>query len=303
LPNNEELLELAQNLEKLRDNFRGLMPANLLELVPDKDEVVDAALNYGKPEKQVFGVSARGGEVLVAAWLRWLQFESVTVTPERRDGGFDVIADDYLVQVKSWSRDWIGVAPVREIYGVAQAEGKLSMMWIKGTLSDDAMSFANKVKMPVFQFSPEEGIIAPGNEAAETLFKEKSEVRLAKYLAAQKHGVVKASIALLTASFNMFDMASEFFSDTFRDELLTKVLDLKGGIPSLDGRELNSILGGIASSRKVEDVYPEVAKLQVISEACSQAYFVFGDFLESNSKELTIGLSNLYGEALESTDE
>lgn len=303
MPNNEELLELAQNLEKLRDNFRGLMPANLLELVPDKDDAVDAALNYGRPEKQVFGVSARGGEALVAAWLKWLQFESVSVTPERRDGGFDVVADDYLVQVKSWSRDWIGVAPVREIYGVAQAEGKLSMIWIKGTLSDDAKSFANKVNMPVFQFSPEEGLIAPGNEAAEILFKEKSEVRLAKYLAAQKHAVVKASIALLTASFNMFDSASDFFADSFRDALLAKVLELKGRIPSLDGRELNGILAGIASSWQVEGVYPEVAKLQQISEACSRAYFEFGEFLGSNSNELTIGLSNLYSKALESGDE
>jgi hypothetical protein len=54
---------------------------------------------------------------------------------------------------------------------------------------------------------------------------------------------------------------------------------------------------------QVENVYPEVSKLQLISESINQAYLGFVEFLASNSKELSKGLSNAYRNALESTDE
>ena len=160
------------------------------------------AQTLGRPEKQIFGVSSRRGEEYVAEWLKWMGFENVTVTPERRDGGFDISTDEYLVQVKTFSRDWVGVAPVRELYGVAQAESKLSMFWVRGILSDDAQTFANKVEMPVFQFSPEEGLIQPANTFARDIYQHQLTLRAYKFAVSMALSRVFAAIQVLSTFFS-----------------------------------------------------------------------------------------------------
>ena len=206
-------------VQKLRVNFPSWCPEGIDELLHDKEKAIAEAQTLGRPEKQIFGVSSRGGEEYVAEWLKWMGFENVNVTPDRRDGGFDVETDDYIIQVKTFSRDWVGVAPVRELYGVAQAEGKLSMFWVRGILSDDAQTFANKVEMPVFQFSPEEGLIQPANTFARDIYQHQLTLRAYKFTVALALGRVFGGIQVLSTFFGAIWALRDHLDDDLTQRL------------------------------------------------------------------------------------
>lgn len=191
----------ATLVKERRVNFPSWCPEGIDELLHDKEKAIAEAQTLDRPERQIFGVSSRGGELYVAEWLKWMGLKNVTVTPERRDGGFDVETDDYIIQVKTFSRDWVGVAPVRELYGVAQAEGKLSMFWVRGILSDDAQTFANKVEMPVFQFSPEEGLVQPANTFARDIYQYQLTLRAYKFTVALALGRLFGGLSILSTFF------------------------------------------------------------------------------------------------------
>ena len=141
------------------------------EIFSDTESFLELAISEGRPEKLPFGVSPRGAELYVSKWLEYLEFKSITITPPRRDGGYDIEADDFLVEVKNWNRDWLPVNAVREIFGVAVSMNKSSMVFSRGYLSEDARVFAEKNQIPVFLFNAEEALLEPGNEAAESLVK------------------------------------------------------------------------------------------------------------------------------------
>lgn len=294
MTSNSDLLELAENIEKFRFNYIDLKPKDLLELAPNAEKAANDALIDGRPEKQIFGVSAKGGEELVARWLRWLQFVSVEVTPERRDGGFDVVADDYLVQVKTFSRDWVGVAPVREIYGVAQSEGKLPMFWVRGVLSEDAFAFAKKVGMPVFQFSPEEGVINAANDSASALLEEKLKIRSLKYVAAAKGAVAAAAAAMLTATFNMLEAASEHFDSNLRETVLEKLTKQRSKFPHHEGPEIKEIIRKVAQARDSDTIIQIMAEIQIVCISCDKVFTKIHEFLLDYKVEITGGLSKIY---------
>lgn len=92
--------------------------------------------------------------------MSWADFEDLTAEVFRRkgyriverggngpDGGVDVElrlgADKYLVQCKQWKTTKVGVATVRELYGVMVAEGAVGAFVVaSGTFTDDARTFA-----------------------------------------------------------------------------------------------------------------------------------------------------------------
>jgi hypothetical protein len=296
---NSELLELAENIEKFRFNYIDLRPSELLELAPDAERAATDALTDGKPERQIFGVSAKGGEELVAQWLRWLQFANVEVTPERRDGGFDVIADNYLVQVKTLSRDYVGVAPVREIYGVAQSEEKLPMFWVRGTLSDDALAFANKVEMPVFQFSPEEGLINPANDSASTLLETRMKIRSFKYILASKIGVAKGAAQMLTATFNMLETASQHFDYELRLSINKEMLIHRTKFPASHDPWFEGILRRVSQAPDTDAITLLMPEVQSICVACDEVFSQFHNYLTNHKVEITSGMSNIYDQTLD----
>jgi hypothetical protein len=298
MASNQELLELVENIEKFRFNYIDLKPKDLLELAPNAEKAANDALIDGRPEKQIFGVSAKGGEELVAQWLKWLQFVIVDVTPDRRDGGFDVIADNYLVQVKTLSRDWVGVAPVREIYGVAQSEGKQPMFWVRGTLSEDAFAFANKVDMPVFQFSPEEGLINAANDSAKALLEEKLKIRSLKYVAAAKGAVAAAATALLTGTFNMLELASQHFDSYLRETILEELAKHRSEFPHPEDPKFKDIIQRVAKAPNSDDIAQIMMELQLICISCDEVFREIHEFLLAYKVGITSGLSNIYELAL-----
>jgi hypothetical protein len=219
--------ELASMLDWARRNLPSLWPDELDELMPYKERAVEAIESFERPEKQPFGVSARGGELYVAEWLTWMGLDPVRISPERRDGGFDLEAGPYLVQVKTFSRDWVGVAPVRELYGVAQSEGKPSMFWVKGPLSDDARAFADKVEMPVFQFSPEEGLIQPLNDFASQIYTRQQTIKAFKFLVAGKISLIQSASRALNACLNAMWMLRDSLSSTLASDVQAFVQEVR----------------------------------------------------------------------------
>lgn|GEM_PF-2918629 len=108
------------------------------------------------PEAQPFGVSHRGAESLACAWMRHLGVADAEVTQYAGDGGIDVDSMKFVAQVKNLEGS-VPVAQVREIFGVATAEGKHALLFTSGTLSIEGIAFADRVGMAVFRYDAEAG--------------------------------------------------------------------------------------------------------------------------------------------------
>lgn len=123
-----------------------------------------------KPEPQPFGVSHRGAESLVCAWMRHLGVLDAEVTQFVGDGGIDVSSSDFIAQVKNYAGS-IPVAAVREVFGVAVADSKHPLLFTSGTMTVEGNAFASRVGMAVFRYNAEEGTLeglnAKGAKAVE----------------------------------------------------------------------------------------------------------------------------------------
>jgi restriction system protein len=112
-----------------------------------------------KRGKLYAGVAASDARSALEA-MSWLEFEQLVGEYFRRqgfqvteqggrsaDGGVDLVAtigsDRYLVQCKQWKARQVGVAPVRELYGVMAAEHAAGGFLItSGTFTAEAQRFA-----------------------------------------------------------------------------------------------------------------------------------------------------------------
>lgn len=125
--------------------------------------VIGAAMSAKKRSRhaallaQVAGTPHRGA----LESMSWSEFEGLTAEVFRRkgytvierggngpDGGVDLALrigqDKYLVQCKQWKTMKVGVATVRELYGVMAAEGAVGGFVVaSGAFTDDARSFAD----------------------------------------------------------------------------------------------------------------------------------------------------------------
>lgn len=110
------------------------------------------------PVAQPYGVSHRGAEFLVADWMRHLGLVSAVVTSERSDGGVDVESDSYLTQVKNYKGN-VSVIEIRELYGVAAAQGKKALFFTSGGYTVEAKALAALIEMPLFKYVAEEGVL------------------------------------------------------------------------------------------------------------------------------------------------
>lgn len=141
-----------------------ILIAALKTLIACRD-VEDLALREGgpAPSPQPYGVSDFGAEVLVRDWMVYLGLVSAEVTQAGSDGGIDVVSNSHVAQVKNY-RDTVGVQPVRELFGVASAEGKSALFFTSGTFTTEAISFADRVEMPLFKYVASTGELIPQNE-------------------------------------------------------------------------------------------------------------------------------------------
>ncbi|MFJ7131463.1 restriction endonuclease [Streptomyces fungicidicus] len=105
-------------------------------------------------------------ELAAVDHMRGLGFTDARVTVAGADGGIDVIARDAVAQVKHYSQP-IGVGPVRELRGVADAHQHL-LFYASGGYTAAAQQFADVRGIALFSLQ-ELGHITALNEAAARL--------------------------------------------------------------------------------------------------------------------------------------
>lgn len=94
---------------------------------------------------------AKRAEELCAEWLRKHGDYTASTTKDGADGGVDIRSNKYVAQVKNYKGS-VGVQPVREIFGIAAAEGKSALFFTSGTYTKAAKDFADSVEMPLIVY-------------------------------------------------------------------------------------------------------------------------------------------------------
>lgn len=93
------------------------------------------------------GLSWQEFEKLIAEWFHRIGYTVVEQGGSSADGGIDLIArakdEKILIQCKHWRARMVGVAIVRELYGVMTSEGASGGALVtSGSFSEDAIAFA-----------------------------------------------------------------------------------------------------------------------------------------------------------------
>lgn len=118
-----------------------------------------------KPEKQPFGVSDEGAEALVAQWMRWLGVYDAEVTKFVGDGGIDVESSRYIAQVKNFTGN-VGIAPIRELAGVAAVDGRTPLFFTSGVYPRDSEAWAQSAGIYLFTYEVKTAKLSANNQLA-----------------------------------------------------------------------------------------------------------------------------------------
>ncbi|SDH42953.1 restriction endonuclease [Microbacterium sp. 77mftsu3.1] len=120
------------------------------------------------PAPQPFGVSHEGAEHLVQQWMLYLGAFEAEVTRFSADGGVDVAALNYIAQVKNYGPGHaVDVAAVRELAGVAGADGRKPLFFTSSGYTSGAAAFAASVGMALFVYDAAGGTLSPVGSRAE----------------------------------------------------------------------------------------------------------------------------------------
>lgn len=140
------------------------------ENAPSLQEPATAGTGRGPVPEPWLIRTPHDAELVAADWIRWFGYSNVCVTPIGPDAGIDVSADEVIVQVK---REGVptGRPVIQNAYGVAAAEGKTAMVFSLGGYVRNAIDWADKVEMPLFQFDLQ-GVPEPVNPAARAVFEQ-----------------------------------------------------------------------------------------------------------------------------------
>lgn len=117
------------------------------------------------PHPQPYGVSPRGAEMIVTEWMRYLGILDAEITRATSDGGVDVTSNTHVAQVKHYQGK-VGVAEVRQLFGVAAAQRKEGLFFTSTGYTSEAVAFATATEMPIFTYSVELGELNGVNKPA-----------------------------------------------------------------------------------------------------------------------------------------
>jgi hypothetical protein len=95
--------------------------------------------------------TAKRAEEICAKWLQSKGERSAEVTKDGADGGVDIRSNQYVAQVKNYKGS-VPVQAIREIYGIASAEGKTALFFTSGNYTKASLDFADSVKMPLITY-------------------------------------------------------------------------------------------------------------------------------------------------------
>lgn len=122
-----------------------------------------------QPAARPDGVTPEGAEHLAAEWMRHLGASSAGVTRHSGDGGIDVASNKYIAQVKHFGGN-VGVAPLRELAGVATLDRRSALFFTRTGYAPGAVDFADRAGIALFVYTAETGRLACLNGAAQRIW-------------------------------------------------------------------------------------------------------------------------------------
>jgi len=122
----------------------------------------------------ISGMSWREFEQLVAAGFRLRGYTVHDMGGQGPDGGVDLVlskdAECYLVQCKQWRATKVGVAVVRELYGVMAAEGAAGGFVVtSGSFTEEAVAFASGRNIQLLAGSELKQLLASAKSVADSV--------------------------------------------------------------------------------------------------------------------------------------
>lgn len=135
-------------------------------------KLIDAATSHAGADA-IHGMSWREFEVLIAEGFRRRGFTVVDKGGQGADGGVDLVlhkgSERFLVQCKQWRALKVGVAVVRELYGVMSAEGAAGGIVVtSGAFTEDAKEFAKGRNIRLVDGPALQQILASGKQSIST---------------------------------------------------------------------------------------------------------------------------------------
>lgn len=96
-----------------------------------------------RPNPPLMTITPREAEVHCCQVMLFYGAEGAQVTQYSQDGGIDVVAKNFIAQVKHQEAP-VGVKVVRETFGVAEQEGKVGIVFGKNGFTNDGITFATQ---------------------------------------------------------------------------------------------------------------------------------------------------------------
>jgi hypothetical protein len=108
----------------------------------------------------------RQAEFLARDWMLFLGDSACQVSQATRDGGADVVSMRFVAEVKHHAVP-VSPAMVRQIFGVATAEGKTALFFSLSGYSSAAVEFGEQVRMALFVYDFAQGTLVAKTSAAQ----------------------------------------------------------------------------------------------------------------------------------------
>lgn len=105
-------------------------------------------------------------EIYCGEWFSFLGAKNAYVSNATKDGGVDLIADDYIAQVKLYNGP-IPVAQIRDLLGTSMDFGKKPVFFASMSYSRGSIEFADRNIIPLFIVDSFNGEIRAANSVAE----------------------------------------------------------------------------------------------------------------------------------------
>lgn len=117
------------------------------------------------PQPAIYGITPEGAELWVRDWMLHMGAVGAEVTQLSGDGGIDVVANEYIAQVKLYVGP-VGIAEIREFLGAASFDPELrtALFFTSGQYPQSAITLADEAGMALFFFDPRTGVVEGANK-------------------------------------------------------------------------------------------------------------------------------------------
>lgn len=147
--------------------------AVFVKSLPESAPVPDRAANIrphlpSRPTAKpgtLHNLSPLAFEQYCVEWARWIGYQDASATRAVKDGGYDIESGRMIGQVK-FQETPVGVKPIRELYGVAQNQGKRATFFSLNGYSKEGKAEADSFGIALFTVKPFSAEIFADNSEA-----------------------------------------------------------------------------------------------------------------------------------------